>query len=369
STFGAKPIVDAAQRVTTETGKAVRAIAAEVGTPQEIEAAGQKALAGAQKWMKSTRTKVDALYTKARNLSEGVKGPLTNARRVLDEHIAELEQTPGGAEGLERLRALREEIGEDYTVDGIKRMRSTLRDRFMGDGLRRSDLERRVSQIVDAAEQDVADGLNAAGRQEAAAAWTKAAAEHRRRAQVIDNVLAPVIGKRSDAPRSGEQIMRAIGNLSKSDNAKLAKFINALPSEEAGTVRATIISRLGTRDAEGGNFSLNTFLTQWDGMSDAAKRTLFGGELTEALNKVATVSRGSTQAQRFANFSNTGSSNWAMANMGGAAAGILPGVVMVAGQYGLGRLLASPAFARWLARVPKSPQAMPKHIEGLSRIA
>src|SRR5690606_9896872 len=333
---------------------------------------GQQALRGAQKWMRSTGAKVNTLYARARKLSDGVAVPLTNARRALDQHIAELETTPGGATGVTELRALREELSEDYTIDAIKRMRTTLRDRFVGDGIRKTDIERRVGQIVDAAEQDVVDGLVAAGRPEAATAWANAAAEARKRLQVIDNVLAPIIGKRSDAPKSGEQIMAAIGRMSKGDNAKLAQFIKALPAEEAGTLRATVIGRLGTTNADASDFTLTKFLTQWEKMTPGAKRTLFGGELTEALDKLGTVASGAKEAQRFANFSNTGSVV-GMVGTGVGLTGFTAAPVAVtaalAGQYALGRLLASPAFARWLARMPKNPQAAKKHNEALSRIA
>jgi len=369
SNFGAAPIVNASKQVQRESQGALQSISREVGTPEELEVAGQAALSGADKWMRSSRAKVNTLYTRARQASEGVAVPLTNARKVLDQHIAELQATPGGSKGLENLAALREEIGADYSINAIKGMRTALRDRFMGDGIRKTDIERRVGQVIDAAEQDAVDGLVAAGRPDAADAWKKAAAAARERIQTIDNVLAPVIGKRTDAPKSGEQIMRALDTMSRSNNALLARFIKALPADEAGTVRATVISRLGTKNADGDDFTLGQFLGQWEKMTPGAKRTLFGGELTEAMEKLATVAGGAKEAQKFANFGNTGSSTWTMANMGGAVAGLVPGVLMVAGQYGLGRLLASPAFTRWLARMPKQPSAASRHLEGLSKIA
>src|SRR5690606_34435241 len=134
----------------------------------------------------------------------------------------------------------------------------------------------------------------AAGKTEAAQAWTAASAEARKRLQVIDNVLAPIIGKRGDAPRSGEQIMKAIDGLSRTNNARLAQFIKALPAEESAAVRATVIGRLGTKNAEGTDFTLGQFLSQWEKMTPGAKRTMFGGELTEALDKLATVAGGTT---------------------------------------------------------------------------
>ncbi|RPF70442.1 hypothetical protein [Aurantiacibacter spongiae] len=372
--LGASPIIKASENLATESQAARDSIARAVGTPQEIELAGQQALQGAQKWMASSRARVGTLYNRARNAAEGVRIPLTNARRVLDEHIAELSDTPGGSNGLDELKALSEEIGQDYTVEGIKRMRTQLRDRFASTGLRGSDIERRALQVVDAAEEDIAEGLTAAGRPEAAEAYRQAAAAYRERVQIIDNTMAPIIGRRGDDPRSGEQIMQAIGRMTRSDNAKLAKFLDALPEEDAGTVRATIISQLGratdgAQNAAGDAFSLSRFLTEWNRMTPGAKRTLFGGEERAALDNLATVAEGTKEAQRFANFSNTGSVLGLLTTGGGVTADLASGGAFAGGQYLTARLLASPKFARWLARMPKNPDAIERHLEGLGRIA
>ena len=377
--LSAAPIVNAGKAVNTEAQVARDALAAGEGTATELETAGEAALTGARAFMKRSKAKVDSLYTRARKLGGEVKVPLTQAQKVLADHIVELEKTPGGAKGLEDLKALQDEVTGDWTVDGIKRMRSQLRDKFLDQGLRGSDLERRVGQVIDAAELDVADGLIAAGKPEAAKAYAEAAKAHRERVQTIDNVVAPIIGKRGDAPKSGEQIMAAINGATKQNNARLGEFIGALPAEDAATVRATIISQLGkgssgTQNAAGDAFSLPQFLTHWNAMTPGAKRTLFSGELRSALDDLAVVADGAKQSQRFANHSNTGSPLGIGATGAGALSIFTHPVLTIGGlmaQYGGGRLLASPTFARWIARVPKSgaPGAVKSHIASLSKIA
>lgn len=377
--LSAAPIVNAGKAVNAEAQVARDALAAGEGTATELETAGEAALTGARAYMKRSKAKVDSLYTRARKLGGEDKVPLTQAQKVLDDHIAELEKTPGGAKGLDDLKSLGEEIKGDWTVDGIKRMRTQLRDKFLDQGLRGSDLERRVGQVIDAAELDVADGLIAAGKPEAAKAYAEAANAHRERVQTIDNVIAPIIGKRGDAPKSGEQIMAAINGATKQNNARLGEFIGALPPEDAATVRATIISQLGkgtngTQNAAGDAFSLPQFLTHWNAMTPGAKRTLFGGEVRAALDDLAVVADGAKQSQRFANHSNTGSPLGIGATGAGAMSIFAHPVLTIGGlltQYGGGRLLASPAFARWIARVPKSGAtgAVKSHIASLSKIA
>ncbi len=376
--LGAAPIVKAGQAVGEQSKVARDAIAASVGTAQDLETAGGAALSGAQKWMKSSKTKVDALYAKARKLGGDVTTPLAKATQALDQNIAELEKTPGGAKGIEEMKALRGEIAGDWTVDGIKRMRTQLRDRFLDNGLRNSDLERRVGQVIDAAEDDIADGLIAAGKSDAANAYATAASEHRDRVQLIDNVLVPIIGKRGDAPKSGEVIMKSLDTASKNNNARLGSFMAALPDEDASTVRATIISELGRankggQNAAGDAFSLSSFLTHWNAMSDPARRTLFNGELRSALDDLAKVAEGTKEAGKFANSSNTGGALAGMATLGGGGYGFavapLTTTAALAAQYGAGRLLAAPGFARWLAKAPTAPGAQRTWIAGLSKVA
>ena len=43
--------------------------------------------------------------------------------------------------------------------------------------------------------------------------------------------------------------------------------------------------------------------------------------------------------------------------------------IALAGQYGGGRALASPSVARWIAKMPREPRLVEKHIEGLRKIA
>lgn len=375
--LAASPIVKASERVTSEAQAARDAIAKLAGNPTEQETAGEAALSGAEKFIKQSKAKVNALYTRAREQGGGQPVDLANARQTLDDQIAELSQVPGGAPGLDKLKALRAELDKPFPVEGVRGMRTNLRDQFASDGLRGSDIERRVGLVSDAAEQDIIASLEAAGKTDAAQAYKAAAAAHKERIGVIDNILAPIIGAKGSAPKSGEEIMNAIGAATQRNNARLGRFIEALPKDDAATVRASLISGLGksskgTQNAAGDAFSLPQFLTHWNGMTPAAKRTLFGGELRAALDDLARVAQGTKEAQRFANFSNTGGAV-GLAATGGISSQIFAHpaltIASLAGQYGLGKMLASPRFARWLARVPTKAEPAALHINKLRAIA
>ncbi|MDT0507536.1 hypothetical protein [Novosphingobium sp. MMS21-SN21R] len=375
--LAAGSIVSGGQRVSTEAQAALEAIAGLAGAPTTREAAGEAALTGAQKFIKNSRNKVNVLYAKARSLGGDEPVDLAEARKTLDDNIAELSQTPGGADGLTAMQALRSELDKPYGVEAVRRMRTQMRDKFMKDGLRGSDTERRIGMVLDAADDDITASLNAAGKGDAARAYAEASAAHKERVQVIDQVLAPIIGNKGDAPRSVEQVLSSLETATKTNGGRLGKFLASLPDEDAASVRGTLVQELGkanagAQNAAGDAFSLGSFLTNWNKMSSSAKSQMFGGELRAALEDLARVAQGTKEAQRFANSSNTGSVIGGVALGGNIAAFFSSPVASTAamlGQFGAGKLLASPGFARWLAKMPSNPALAEKHVAALSKIA
>lgn len=369
---GTRPIKQAATRMTEQAKNARDRIAAVIGQALEPEAAGQAAIKGAKAAIKTTGDEADRFYKMAEKLTVGERVDAPKAVAVLDRNIAELGETPGGAPGLSILQSLRDDLAKGkLTVGGIRRMRTVLRDQFMKEGLTASDIERRVNQVVKAAAEDVTDGLKARGLDNAANLFAKGDAAWRNRMQLIDEVLEPIIGK--DGTKSGEQVMKTLTADLQGNNARAARFLEALPEAEQSNVRASIIGALGKakagqQGAEGTEFSLNTFLTHWNQVGKTARRAYFGPEAQAALDDLAKIAEGTREAQGYRNLSNTGG---VVAGLATAATGFggFPLLVKTIGtQYALGRLLASPRFARWLARAPRAAN-QGLYIRKLSAIA
>lgn len=371
--FAVGRITEASQHVGSQAQAARDRIAATIGTALTPEQMGQTALAGAQKYISSSGAAKDAMYRAAEGAAGTTKVAATKAVAELDTHIAELGETPGGAPGLTTLQGLRDSLAAgDVSVGGLRRMRSVLRDQFVKDGLRGSDIERRVNGVLDAARSDVTDGLTAAGKGGAATLFARADRAYAERARTIDTVLKPLIGSR-DVPKSGEAIAKGLMADLQGNNARSVAFLRALPTDEQANTRASIIGRMGHVSAgadnpEGDAFSLPAFLTSWNKIGETAKRAYFGDEARAALNDIATVANGTKLAQRYANHSNTAgglefgrllSYVTALPTFGGA----------LGGQMILGRLLASPRFARWLARAPKTSLGTAAYADRLTRIA
>lgn len=370
---GVVPIAQGAERVMSKAQAARDRVAQLFGKAADPEQAGEAATTGALAYRTNSRDPIQRIYSRARKGNEDFRIEPTLATRALDANIAELAQIPGASGQLRELTALREEIAQlsPLTIDGVRGMRTQLRDRFLKEGLRGSDLERRVNQVVDAASEDLAEGLQAAGKTEAASLYREADRQWRERAATIDEIIMPIIGRRGE--KSGEQVFSALQSASQGNNARFVKFMESLPDEERGTVAASIIGALGRpgpgkQGAVGEGFSLSGFLTDWNKLGETARRAILPPQARAALDDLATVAAGSKKAEQYRNWSNTG------LIFGGLATSGLDWLTMgltVGGQYAAGRLLASPQVARQLAKIgrAKAPEARATLIEALSSIA
>lgn len=374
--LSASPIVTAAQRMTGQAQSARDTIAASIGQALDPEAAGLAIRTGAQRYIADSGADIRSAYRAAETLAGDAKVSPTQAIAALDRNIGELAETPGGAPGLSAMQGLRDQLAAgDVTPAGLLRMRTVLRDQFMKDGLVGSDTERRVGQVLDAANTDVLDGLRAAGKPEAASAYAAAASKYKQRITTINNVLEPIIGSR-DNVRSGEAVVRTMMADFQGNNARAVKLLKTLPPEEQATTRASIIGSLGRKQAGGQNaagneFSLSDFLTHWNKIGETAKRAYFGDEARSALNDLATVADATKHAQKYANHSNTAGGIWGNLGILASSATVAPVASAVGGVTQLigGKLLASPRFARWLARAPKTSLSPRAYAERLGRFA
>lgn len=368
--ISASPIINAAQRVLQQGQAAAERIAGPGAT--DAATAGEAARAGAEGYIARSGQAGGALYDRAARRAGNALIDPVEARQVLDDQIARLEQVPGGGQGLEEARAMRDALNGRFTVQGIRDMRTEL---FVDPALRGSPMDRRMRQVVDAAARDVENGLRAQGLDDAAGAFRTADNFWRDRLQTIDQVIEPVIGQPGKA-KGGEAISKAIDTAAKGDVVKLQRFLGTLPAAERDVVTGSFINRIGMatkgqQNAQGDAFSLSTFLSNWSQLSPRAQAVMFNPEQRAALQDLATVANGVRNASRYANHSNTSGGIWG--NLGVLAGGAMANAPVAAAGLGAqligGRLLASPRFARWLARAPRTQLSPIAYIDRLTRIA
>ena len=374
---GVVPITKAAQRSQQQAGGALSGIAAREGAiAPDLESMGNAVREGALKFRAGSRASIGRIYDRAAQEAGDARIAPKAALEALDANIAELSQVPGGADGLAVLQGLRDDLAQrgTITVNGIRGMRTQLRQKFAKDNLRGSDLERRVMGVIDAASDDLASSLEAQGKAAAAKTYREADRQYAERIKTLDDVIMPIIGKKGE--KSGEQIATAINAAAKGNNARLSKLFETLPEEEAGVARATMIDNLGkagpgAQNAAGDEFSFNAFLTNWNKLGASAKNAIFRGENREAIDKLALIAERSKAAAKYQNYSNTGLAVMGAATGSTAIASMFTLGKVLAGQYAAGRLLASPKVAKALLGIAqaKNPEAVAARINNLSGLA
>lgn len=392
SPLGAGPIIKRAQSA-VETFKArVGDIAAMSGNATDDVGAGQAAQAGARRFMSTQEKKIAGLYN-AIPIASQKPAVLTNTKAALAElnaglasnpELSNLIQDPRLAKYEEAL-AGRSQVVPTGLLDGkgapitraiqkggnlswgdLKSFRT-----YVGEVAGRPTLQSDTSQ---AALKRLYAGLSADMRATAAgegksalAAFHRANSFYAAHSSRIENTVSQILG--SDLNRSPEATFAQIQRWAKNggDAAQVGRALRSMGQDQADTVRATIISRLGQaapgrQNAAGDEFSVQAFLTHWNTLSPRAKSVLFTPEQRSALNDLAKVAGGMTQAAKFANHSNTAGAHGAgnlinnvagFATLGGLAGHPVlaaGGLVTLLGQYGGARFLASPAAVRLATR-------------------
>ncbi|QVJ07696.1 hypothetical protein L7H23_01245 [Sphingopyxis sp. BSN-002] len=268
-------------------------------------------------------------------------------------------------------------VGGKISWEDMRRLRSIV-GQISGKPSLSSDgaADAAMRKFYGALTQDIEQAA-AAHSPEAAKAFSRANNYWRGRQDRIDNVMVSLLGQKGEA--SAESTFQQLERWSShkgGDFSKLARAIRSMPPEEANTVRATIIDRLGdanpgAQGAANDNFSADTFLTQWSKLGDRAKAVLFQGEHRKALDDLATVFEGTKFSRGFDNNSRTGLINSSIATLGATMAEPISGITLGVTQLAGGKLLSSPRFARWLVALSKkpNPSAQLAHINQLTAIA
>ena len=160
--------------------------------------------------------------------------------------------------------------------------------------------------------------------------------------------------------------------------------------EEWDAISATVLSRLGratsgAQTAAGDEFSVSTFLTNWNKLKPKAKDALFGGsryaQLREGLDKLIEVAGSLKGVEKVANTSNTARSMiaWStLQTLGGALGGLTIGgdpQSAIVGAIGVvvaprvaAKLITNPAFIEWLVTPITKANGIAPHIARLVAI-
>jgi hypothetical protein len=375
--FSAEPVINAAKRTQDQIGEATSRIARKEGEVLAPDDAGLAVREAGQAFSTKQSQRIGRVYERAEERAKGVTIKPLQAVSVIDEQIARLSQLgETNAPLIRSLEKLKSDISGGVKVSGMRDARTSL-SQGVYDGKLRSNQEKQIyKSVIEALSGDIEAGLSAAGRKDSLNLFKVADKAWKERIEYIDSVLEPVIGQ----GKSGESILNAVESMAKGKSGgvrRLQELMREMPPEQAGNIRATIIDRIGKaksgqQDDSGEVFSAQTFLTRWSDMSPKGRAALFGdSELRRNLDDIAKISSATKQSGKYASTSN--SPGGILANMGILMAGgyASPKLAVIAGgtQFLTGRLMASPRFTAWLARMPENPAAVPQYANRLKQIA
>lgn len=335
-------------------------------TPNDPAPAGRQAFIDASERL----TRAHDAYQIARS-RVGSPQELNAARNAVDQATAEVRAAQAQASAAP--------TGGQLTWQDMKDFRSSIgevigRPAVTSDG---SDIED-LRKLYAALSSDMEVTAAQAGPR-ALTQFNRANQYFRGRASRLEEVFTGLLG--NNRQRGDEDVFNQINRWAQDntgDFKRLSRTIRSLPRDEADTVRATIISRLGQarpgqQQGEAAEvFSPATFATQWQSLAPRAKNVLFPNPGHRAdLEKLARLSEGMRGASQFANFSNTTAGANALVLSGSALGSPGTAVAMAAMQYGAGMAMASQWLTRWIAQAPRirSPAALQRHIQKLDGFA
>jgi hypothetical protein len=209
----------------------------------------------------------------------------------------------------------------------------------------------------------------------------------------------PLLQKIVDSGTDGEVLALAMRGSGRGGQ-QLMRVRRNFTADEWDAVAGTVLGRMGraTPGQQGASelgqeamdFSVNTFLTNWNKLAPEAQKALFGGtryrDLADPLNDLVKVVGAMKDSAKLANTSGTARSvgvQSAVGAGGAAIGGLLGGDVESAGQGSLwtllgvtvgaryaSKLITNPRFVRWLGRTAQAAQRNPASLRAaLPRLA
>jgi hypothetical protein len=342
----------------------------------EREGAGRIVQNSATRFMRDTDRRAKVNYGRARQLAG------TDAAITPRTALAQLRQELLDFKGTENISADQvafiERVGADLTkgpvtIKQFQRIRRELNEAINRGELRGSEADRATQRIINALRDDLHDSLP----RPAARKFLEADAQYTKDMKFQNDIILPFVAKNAE----GELKMSSSQAMSKleawaaqkgGDPERLQAFWSNMKPGERQDVLASVIGAIGKPNREA-PFSAAHFVTQVSGLSNSARRTMFGAEGAQRVNELVELSKALKDARSRINF--PGSGRTVKQHIGGmvvsmllggaaggggtanlkAAAGAAVGLGAKTGYDALrAKALMNPEVAHWLADVAKA---------------
>ena len=412
---GAQVIAPRYELMQEQMGTASRNIAEDISrasktpTPQIFTEKGglgkflQEGSQAAGKRFEERREQIDDIVANA--VGSQNRFPATNTAQLVAQLQAEIAKSPQTLGPIYQPvidRALRVVSDAQSGFGGVPFAALRKERTSIGKDLARPDISglsdtSNFARLYDALRKDIVAAANQSGD-----IASRAIKLHDRYVRFNREVNLPALQKIVDQNLDVNAVNFAMAG-TKDGMGRLQLLMRNFRPEERDTLAASVWQQLGNAKAgmkEGADvgadsyeFSANTFLTNWNNLSDSAKRVLFSGEryrnIIPSINDLVKVTTGAREAGKAVNTSNTGGAQMvtsALLGAGGLVGGGVGGDMTQALVGGLSalsglvltsntaaKLLESPRFIRWVSDTGKlvanNPNTLTTQIAKLSAIA
>jgi len=412
---GAQVIAPKYELMQDQMGTAARNIAEDISrasktpTPQIFAEKGglgkflQEGSQAAGKRFEERREQIDDIVANA--VGSQNRFPATNTAQLVAQLQAEIAKSPQTLGPIYQPvidRALRVVSDAQSGFGGVPFAALRKERTSIGKDLARPDISglsdtSNFARLYDALRKDIVAAANQSGD-----IASRAIKLHDRYVRFNREVNLPALQKIVDQNLDVNAVNFAMAG-TKDGMGRLQLLMRNFRPEERDTLAASVWQQLGNAKAgmkEGADvgadsyeFSANTFLTNWNNLSDSAKRVLFSGEryrnIIPSINDLVKVTTGAREAGKAVNTSNTGGAQMvtsALLGAGGLVGGGVGGDMTQALVGGLSalsglvltsntaaKLLESPRFIRWVSDTSKlvsnNPNTLTTQIAKLSAIA
>lgn len=359
---GSTPVIAKdAQRFVGEVESAFAKTTAKVGRAASAVDAGEALQGGLDKFVTDFKAKSTRLFDDV-----GTKIPKDTVVQspetvgLIRETLALFEGKDAIARelGLNKWAGIADDLEGGLTWDAAKKLRTSIGESIgkINGPLANMD-QGKLKQVYSALTKDLEAAAVGAGP-DAEKAWRRANNYYKRGATIISDSLDKTI-----SAKSPERAYEAFAGMLKADATtadiqRVYKIKAAIPREEWSTVAASIVQRLGqapkgAQNAAGDAFSARAFLTNWNKMSNEAKKALLPPEVRVELKKLADVAEGVKRSDADRNFSNTGHAAGWIAAMFGTAADAGMTAAALGGSHLSARALTSRPFLSALNRAAR----------------
>lgn len=344
------------------------------------------------RYIANSRQQANTLYNRAERAAGDVQILPVQASQAIRRNINELAESgeTTNSAAIQYLRDLNSDIARDggMSIQALRNLRTNMRGQIDQRGLTRTDTDRRVSEVLDAASEDISRAL--ANNPQARDAYRAADEFFREKQNFIKDVVQKFTGPRVDgqtvakSPEQAASTLRAMMQSQRGDTRRFQEMVARLDPEERSDLAASVADQLGT--AKNGEFSLAALSSNTSKMNPRALRLLFGDDGARAIQDLRVLARAKADTLGGLNNSKSGVvaagtnqfKDLVLGAVGGGTVGVPGAMAGMAARGALERLssgratrlLLNPDFTRWARQLPDraSPEVVERQFNKLNRL-